>query len=534
MRQQADYGGRWRCQYKSLPRAVRELIHAGWHVEAEGKAFRQPGRHARGSALGHRLVRAARRGGLRRRPRPACPRCWRRCAAAKPWCGWTTAPSACCRKSGCSASRRWRAWATKDEDHLRFRRNQAGLLDALLAAQPEVQRATRSSRACANALRGFQGVKAARAARGLRGPTCATTSARAWAGWISCGEFGFGGCLADDMGVGKTAQVLALLESRRARGPKRAVAGGGAEVAGVQLEAGSGALHAAAARARPHRHWRATWRLIAAARPGPHHLRHAAPRRAAASQDRVRLRGAGRSPGHQERRHRIGQGRAPAARRASPGAQRHAGGEPPGRVVEPVRVPQSRHAGRGQRAQAGRRRWRAIPSEETRQLLAQALRPFILRRTKEQVARELPAKTEQTIYCELEAAAAQALRRTARALPRRRCSSAVETRGPGRVEDAGAGSAAAPAPGGLPPGPARPETRGRAQRQAGRAAGAACRGARGRPQGAGVLAVHQPAGDRARSAWTRPACATSTWTARRATGRRTWSVSRTTRTAGCS
>jgi SNF2 family DNA or RNA helicase len=42
------------------------------------------------------------------------------------------------------------------------------------------------------------------------------------------------------------------------------------------------------------------------------------------------------------------------------------------------------------------------PSEEARQLLAQALRPFILRRTKRQVASELPEKTEQTIFCELE------------------------------------------------------------------------------------------------------------------------------------
>jgi SNF2 family DNA or RNA helicase len=40
--------------------------------------------------------------------------------------------------------------------------------------------------------------------------------------------------------------------------------------------------------------------------------------------------------------------------------------------------------------------------EETRKLLASGLRPFILRRTKEQVARELPPKTEQTIYCEME------------------------------------------------------------------------------------------------------------------------------------
>jgi SNF2 family DNA or RNA helicase len=37
-------------------------------------------------------------------------------------------------------------------------------------------------------------------------------------------------------------------------------------------------------------------------------------------------------------------------------------------------------------------------------LLAHALRPFILRRTKAQVAPELPAKTEQTVYCELESA----------------------------------------------------------------------------------------------------------------------------------
>jgi SNF2 family DNA or RNA helicase len=44
------------------------------------------------------------------------------------------------------------------------------------------------------------------------------------------------------------------------------------------------------------------------------------------------------------------------------------------------------------------------PSDETRSLLAHALRPFILRRTKEQVARELPPKSEQTIFCELETA----------------------------------------------------------------------------------------------------------------------------------
>jgi SNF2 family DNA or RNA helicase len=39
---------------------------------------------------------------------------------------------------------------------------------------------------------------------------------------------------------------------------------------------------------------------------------------------------------------------------------------------------------------------------ETRTVLGKALRPFILRRTKSQVAAELPEKTEQTLYCDLE------------------------------------------------------------------------------------------------------------------------------------
>ena len=50
-----------------------------------------------------------------------------------------------------------------------------------------------------------------------------------------------------------------------------------------------------------------------------------------------------------------------------------------------------------ERAGAGRRM-----DEDAVAMLARGLRPFILRRTKEQVARELPAKTEQTLYCDLE------------------------------------------------------------------------------------------------------------------------------------
>jgi len=38
----------------------------------------------------------------------------------------------------------------------------------------------------------------------------------------------------------------------------------------------------------------------------------------------------------------------------------------------------------------------------SRGLLARAMRPFLLRRTKEQVLKDLPPKVEQTLYCELE------------------------------------------------------------------------------------------------------------------------------------
>ena len=43
----------------------------------------------------------------------------------------------------------------------------------------------------------------------------------------------------------------------------------------------------------------------------------------------------------------------------------------------------------------------------SRALLARALRPFILRRTKAQVVQDLPEKTEQTLYCDMEPAQRQ-------------------------------------------------------------------------------------------------------------------------------
>jgi SNF2 family DNA or RNA helicase len=63
-------------------------------------------------------------------------------------------------------------------------------------------------------LEGFTRVKPLRPPRSFRGTL--RDYQQMGVGWMSfLRRFGFGGCLADDMGLGKTVQVLALLEARR-------------------------------------------------------------------------------------------------------------------------------------------------------------------------------------------------------------------------------------------------------------------------------------------------------------------------------
>jgi superfamily II DNA or RNA helicase len=94
------------------------------------------------------------------------------------------------------------------------RRSQLGLLDALLLSREGV---TWSGRALdvRDRLRAFEGIAAADA------PATFTGTLRGYQrlglGWLRfLQDLGLGGCLADDMGLGKTVTVLALLDARRA------------------------------------------------------------------------------------------------------------------------------------------------------------------------------------------------------------------------------------------------------------------------------------------------------------------------------
>lgn len=96
----------------------------------------------------------------------------------------------------------------------RFRTSQLALLDALLATLPHVDVDAGFARQ-REALQGFERVVPADPAASFTGTLRGYQ--REGLGWMHfLRSFGFGGCLADDMGLGKTIQVLALLDARRA------------------------------------------------------------------------------------------------------------------------------------------------------------------------------------------------------------------------------------------------------------------------------------------------------------------------------
>jgi superfamily II DNA or RNA helicase len=99
------------------------------------------------------------------------------------------------------------------EDAIRFKPSQAMLIDALLAAQPGVDWDEGFARA-RDALRRFERIEAEEPPPTFRGELRAyQKEALGWMRFLR--TFGFGGCLADDMGLGKTVMVLAMLDARR-------------------------------------------------------------------------------------------------------------------------------------------------------------------------------------------------------------------------------------------------------------------------------------------------------------------------------
>ena len=104
-------------------------------------------------------------------------------------------------------------FGTAEGDSIRFGRTQAALLDALLAAQPAIAYDETFAR-LREELHTFSGVAPLDPPASFHGTL--REYQREALGWFEfLRKFRFGGCLADDMGLGKTVMVLALLDSRR-------------------------------------------------------------------------------------------------------------------------------------------------------------------------------------------------------------------------------------------------------------------------------------------------------------------------------
>jgi superfamily II DNA or RNA helicase len=201
-----------RISPRRVPQAVRTLIAEGWSVEAQGKLYRSAGAFTVSVASGIDWFEL--RGDVEfAGERVDLPRLL---AALRQGDGFVPLSDGSVGLLPEKWLERWAplaGLAKTEEDHLRFELPQAVLLDAWLADEPAASFDETFAQA-RERLRGFSGIAPADAPAGFRGEL--RPYQRLGLGWLHfLRDFGLGGCLADDMGLGKTVQVLALLESRR-------------------------------------------------------------------------------------------------------------------------------------------------------------------------------------------------------------------------------------------------------------------------------------------------------------------------------
>jgi superfamily II DNA or RNA helicase len=398
----------WSLAPKKLPAVVRACIVAGWHVEAEGKTFRRPGamQVSVSSGIDWFELHGEVSYGDTSAKLPALLAALRRGEnmVALDDGTYGILPQEWLARFGSLAG-----LGSPETDHVRFRRNQAGLLDALLAVQPEA-RCDEVFARLRDQLRNFAGIQACDQPAGFVGRL--REYQREGVGWMEFLRlFGFGGCLADDMGVGKTAQVLAVLEQRRAL--RAAHAGEEDAPTGPSLVVVPKSLvfnwKQEAARFTPRLrvldHTGAVRNVDGFADCDVVLTTYGTLRRDAAEFKDITFdylvldeaQAIKNANTESAKAARLLRGRHRLALSGTP-VENHLGEL--WSLFEFLNPGMLGAASIFKLTGPGAKN----PSEETRSLLARGLRPFILRRTKEQVLRELPAKTEQTIFCELEGA----------------------------------------------------------------------------------------------------------------------------------
>ena len=307
-------------------------------------------------------------------------------------------------------------------DRLRFQSNQAALLDVLLAEQ-ERQNITvdRAFTELRDRLRTFNGIQPWQEPASFVGELRPyQREGLAWLHFLD--DFGFGGCLADDMGLGKTIQVLALLdERRRLAATKRKAAKRRTRGRGLRWSSSHGVWcsiglksRAALRRICPSSITRG-WIGLASETECPSSISSSPRMEQSAAISRIcgrssltmrsstKLQAIKNASSQAAKACRLLRARRRLAMTGTP-VENHLGELwslfeflNPGMLGRSSRLS-------GLVAKAGAKTTRKPRGSRTDPgLLGRVLRPFLLRRTKQQVLNDLPDKTEQTLYCELDA-----------------------------------------------------------------------------------------------------------------------------------
>ncbi|HEY7182337.1 MAG TPA: LAGLIDADG family homing endonuclease, partial [Blastocatellia bacterium] len=198
----------WEVAPTKLPRVVRELVAEGWRVEAEGKVFRGPGeiKVQVSSGIDWFELHSSVDFGETTAKLPELLAALKRGEHVIKLDDGTYGmlPEDWLDKYGLLAG-----LGEAHEDHLRFRKTQVGVLNALLSSQPGADFDEAFARA-RDELKRFDGVKPDEPPEDFNGEL--RPYQKEGLGWINfLRQFGFGGCLADDMGLGKCIAADSLI-----------------------------------------------------------------------------------------------------------------------------------------------------------------------------------------------------------------------------------------------------------------------------------------------------------------------------------
>ncbi len=207
-----DTAARFMIGVGQVPQAVQELTESNWHVNADGQVYHSGGDFhiAVSSGMDWFELKAEARFGERVAQLPELLEALRRGEQTVQLDDGTLGVLS---DQVMNQLRMLAELGTAVDGGLRFSRSQVGLLDGLIAEIPEAKTDAAFAKA-RKELQHFEKVKPTAEPKGFKGKL--RPYQKEGLGWLHfLQEFGFGGCLADDMGLGKTVQVLALLESRR-------------------------------------------------------------------------------------------------------------------------------------------------------------------------------------------------------------------------------------------------------------------------------------------------------------------------------